>query len=291
MELLYIVLSNFFGGSSYPAISIALRGFPQLDLLFLRMAGCALLFAPVLWSSRRRFRELAPRDWALLAAVGVFGYALPLALGTYGQKLSSASSASLLLGMEPVSIVVLSAVFLRERLSALKAFALAAGLSGAGLIAFQGLPRLGAAVSSRLAGDLMLAAAGVCWALYTVIGKPLLGRVRPLDYTAATSLLCFIAVAAWAGPRLSPGAWRAAGAREWLALLYLTAGGSLLGALFWNLALRTAPASRLANFVFLQPLIGVALGAWLLGEPLSRWTLYGAVLVLAGMWTAARAAA
>jgi drug/metabolite transporter (DMT)-like permease len=180
---------------------------------------------------------------------------------------------------------------LGERLTAVKAFALAAGLSGAGLIAFQGAPSLGAGVNSRLEGDLLLAAAGVSWSLYTIIGKPLMGRVRPLDYTAATSLLCFIGVAAWAGPSLSPQAWRAAGALEWLALLYLTVGGSLLGALFWNLALRTAQASRLANFVFLQPLVGVALGAWLLGEPLSRWTLLGATLVLAGMWTAARAAA
>jgi drug/metabolite transporter (DMT)-like permease len=288
VETLLLVLTNALGGSTYPAAAVALRGFPARDASFLRMAMCAVLFAPFVWRARGRLAALNRRDWLLLAAVAAFGYALPLVLGFYGQTLSTASSAALFIGMEPVSIVVMSSLFLGERLTPLKVLSLVLGLAGAMLIAFQGWPRAEGALGGRMLGDLTLAAAGVCWGLYTVIGKPVLGRVEPLDYTAVTTVFCFLGVAAWAAPGLSPAAWRAAGAGPWLAVFYLAAAGSFLGALIWNVVLRGGEASRSANFIFLQPLVGVALGAGFLGDPLTRWTAAGGGLVLAGMWAATR---
>jgi len=288
METLYLILTNVIGGSCYPAITVALRGFTARDAVFLRMLASTILFAPILWRSRKGLAGLSLADWARMAAVGLFGYALPVALGIYGQKLSSAASASLLLALEPVSIVLLSCLFLGESLTGIKALSLTAGLAGTALIAFQGLPSLGLSPTGRLAGDLLLAAAGVSWALYTVIGKPLLSRVRPLDYTAATTLFGFLGVAAWASPGLEPAAWRSAGLAPWLCIIYLAAGGNFLGALLWNLALEKAEASRLANFIFLQPLVGVTMGAFCLGDALTAWTLAGGTLVLAGTWAALR---
>ena len=288
MDTLLLVLTNAAGGSSYPANAVMLRGFSPRDAIVVRMGLSSLFFLPFLWRARRRLAALSRRDWGLLAAVGAFGYALPLALGNYGQTLSTSSSAALLIGMEPVSIVALSCLFLGERLTGLKMLSMAAGLAGTALIAFQGLPRFDA-LRGRLAGDLVLAAAGCCWSLYTVIGKPVLSRVEPMDYTAVTNLLCFLGVAAWAGPGLSPGLWRAAGTGPWLAIFYLAAVVSFLGALAWNVALKRVEASRQANFIFLQPLVGVALGAGFLGDPLTRWTAAGGALVLGGMWAATRA--
>jgi drug/metabolite transporter (DMT)-like permease len=159
------------------------------------------------------------------------------------------------------------------------------------LIVFQGPPRFGAALGGRLAGDLVLAASGCCWALYTVLGKPVLARAEPLDYTAATTALCFLGVAAWAAPTLSPSTWGSAGRGPWLAIVYLAVVGSFLGAVIWNVALRRVEPSRLANSIFLQPVVGVAIGVGFLGDPLTRWTAAGGALVLAGMWAATRSEA
>ncbi len=281
-------MTNILGGACYPAISIALRGFGDRDVAFLRMGLCSLLFVPLLLHSRKRLCALAARDWALMAVVGFFGYSMPLALGICGQKLSTAASASLLLTLEPITIVFLSCLFLGERITQRKGLAFAAGLLGTGFITFQGLPHWGESLTGRMTGDLMLAAAGASWAIYTVIGKPLLTRVRPLDYTAVTTVFGFLGVALWAGPDLSPGAWRSAGALAWAGIVFLGVGGNFLGGLLWNLALERTEASRVANFIFLQPLVGVALGAWLLGDALTAWTLAGGALVLAGVRAATR---
>ena len=195
------------------------------------------------------------------------------------------------IGMEPVSIVVMSTIFLGERMTAVKFLSLAAGLSGAMLIAFQGPPRLGMALSGPVAGNLILAFSGICWGLYSVLGKPVLNRVEPMDYTAVTTVICFIGVACWVAPGLSPASWRSAEPAAWGALLYLAVAGSFLGAWIWNVVLRKVEASSSANYIFLQPLVGVMLGAGFLGDPLTRWTAIGGTLILLGMWAANRVAA
>ncbi len=282
-------LANVCGGSTYPATTVALRAFAERDLIFVRMLLALALYVPLLWSARARFRALGRRDWLLCAVAGVFGFGLPIVLGTVGQKLSSATSASLLIGMEPVAIVLLSALFLGERLTRWKVAAMALGLSGASFIAFQGPPRLGDAFSDRLLGDLILATHGACWALYTVIGKPVLKKLRPLEYAAITTVFGASATTVWGlTGGVSPASWSAAPASSWAALCYLVLIGSIAGTWLWNTALEGLDASTQANFIFLQPLVGVLLGVGLLGDPFTRWTAFGGGLVLAGVWSANR---
>jgi drug/metabolite transporter (DMT)-like permease len=253
------------------------------------MALCAALFVPFLWRGRRRLSAATRGDWARIWAVGLFGYALPLSLGTYGVKRSSATSASLLVGIEPVTIVLLSALFLGEALTGLKIVSLVLGLSGAMLIAFQGFPDLSGAFSDRLKGDLILAFHGGCWALYSVLGKSALKRVDPLDFTAATSVIGFLGVALWALPGSNPSAWAAAPLTAWYATTYLAVAGGFLAVMLWNIALNKVEASKVANFIFLQPVVGVLLGVGLQGDPLTAWSMAGGALVLGGMYAASRA--
>lgn len=285
---LLIGVSNILGGSTYAVTTAALRGFSEKDLILLRMALCALLFVPMAWSGRRRLAKATRGDWARMLGVGLFGYALPLALGTYGVKMSSATSAALLVGVEPVTIILLSAVFLGEGLTGLKIASLILGLTGAMLIAFQGLPTFSGAFSDRLKGDLILAFHGSCWALYSVLGKSALKRVNALDFTAITSIIGFIGVGLWAAPGAAPSLWAEVPLRYWLAMIYLAAAGGFLAVILWNVALEKVEASKVANFIFLQPVVGVLLGVFLQGDPFSGWSMAGGSLVLGGMWAASR---
>ncbi len=280
----FIALSNILGGSTYAATASALKGFPLKDMILLRMALCAALFLPLAWRGRRRLATTSLRDWAFMISVGLFGYSLPLALGTYGVKLSSSTNASLLIGIEPVAIVLLSTLFLGETLTRLKIISIVLGLTGAMLITFSSPSMLPEAFVDRFKGDMILVAHGCFWALYTVLGKPALKHVAPLDFTAVTSIIGFFGVAVWAGPGAHPAAWAAAPHSAWLALSYLSIAGSFLGVIFWNEALKTLKASSAANFIFLQPVVGVLLGVGLQGDQLTRWSAAGGALVLSGMW-------
>jgi drug/metabolite transporter (DMT)-like permease len=68
------------------------------------------------------------------------------------------------------------------------------------------------------------------------------------------------------------------------ALIYLIVMGSLLGFSAYLFLLRTMPASRVATYAYVNPIVALALGAWLGGEPLAAMTLVAATVSLAGVY-------
>lgn len=284
--LVYLIATNVLGGASYAATGFAQEGFSDVAIVFLRVFLGGLLFLPFLAAGLRSSR-FTRGEWLRMAAVGLFGYAAPLLLGTWGQRLSSATNGALMIGVEPVSIVLLSAIFIGERLNLLKAGAVAAGLAGVAFIVFQG-PPWGASLTPRLEGDLLLFLHAICWSLYSVIGKPLLGRVDPMLYTGITTGIGLIPLTVFAMPALLSGPPVLISGSAVGGVLFLAIGVTFLATWLWNKALELVPASQLANFIFLQPLVGALLALCLRGESFSVWSASGGACILLGVFLAAR---
>jgi drug/metabolite transporter (DMT)-like permease len=276
---------NLFLGATYFATKKALAGLPELSVVVVRTGVALACLAPLagMTSLREILRAARPARLRLLA-MGGLGYALPLALGNYGVAYSSASHASLLIGTEPICVALFGALLIGERLSALRLLALGVGLVGATAVVSNGNPFQGVRDTSHLAGDLLLIAHGAAWSIYTIAGKSLLGRFSPLGISAASlaiALPLLLPLAALELPRLERGP-ALIPALGWALGLGLFA--SALGTVLWNQALARMDASTLAGFVFLQPVVGVLLGHYLLGEELRSEAVAGGALVLAAVY-------
>lgn len=280
-------LTNVLGGSSYVATEYLLTGFDPFAGVFWRTFLGALCFLPWVIARRKAFPR-ARSDWARMAAMGLLGYAAPLIAGYWGQEYSTATNASLLIGVEPVSIVFLSALFLGERLTFLKVAAMASGLAGAALLVLQGIPFVNTTVTPQLKGDVLLALHGFFWSLYSVIGKPLLNRVDPFILTFVTTAIAAVPMAILAGPTLLTPFHRPPPFPALAAMLYLVVVLTFLGTLTWNMALKEAGASVFANFIFIQPLTGALMGIFLQGDAFTVWSAAGGAFILLGMWGATR---
>jgi drug/metabolite transporter (DMT)-like permease len=279
--ILLLLITNFIGGSSFVATAYALKGFPTFAVVFWRMFLTSLLFLP--FSNRIFKKTLTLNDWLRMAAVGIFGYVAPLLVGAAGQNLSDATHASLLMSVEPAAMIFLSAAFLGEGLTTLKVIALVLSVLGSCLIVFPDM----ASLSHSSAGDLLLGLQGFLFALYSVIGKPVLRKIDALSFTAITTFFGFLPMAFLAS-RFSIMPIVANARQAVMALAYLSAVVTFVGAITWNMALEKIPASQLANFIFLQPLIGVFFGVFALKETLTFWSIGGGLLILVGVYCAAK---
>jgi drug/metabolite transporter (DMT)-like permease len=67
----------------------------------------------------------------------------------------------------------------------------------------------------------------------------------------------------------------------WVLLLAFLA--TALGMVAWNRALREVSASTMALFVFVQPVVGLAIGIVALGERVGWWAILGATLIVQGV--------
>ncbi len=282
------IVANLVGGSSYVLTKIALDGLTESTVIVVRTIVALAVLLPVAHGRVGAVLRARGPDRLRLFAMGVVGYALPLVLGSYGIRRSTATNAALLIGTEPLGVVLLSALVLHESLGRARLAALGLGIVGATVLVTNGIPLVTVTYAPHPIGDLLLVAHGFAWSIYTVAAKRLLARYDALAVSAASLVVALPFLLVPAAIETRRFAWDAAALVPALAAavmlgLVVSAGMTVL----WNRALRHLDASRMAGFIFLQPLAGMLLGVVLLGEPTTLYALLGAALILTGVFVVA----
>ena len=274
-------------GVSFVATKAAVAEISPVALVCARAALGAILLIGVLMAKGEPL--LLPRDsLGPLALMGFVGVAFHQLLQAYALTLTSAVNTGWLIGITPIWSALFAAIALRERLPAGRVAGLLIGFLGAGLVVTRGRIS-GALALPSTRGDFLILLSTLNWALYTVLGHPTIRRLGPTRATAGSML----AGALWLAPIfLVFGAWRDFGdlsATGWIAVLFLGLLCSGIGYLFWYGALARVDASRVAAFLYLEPLVTLAAAALLLGETISLATIAGGALLVAGVILVQRA--
>ena len=272
------------------ATKAALRELSPPTLIFARFAlGTALLM--VLVRARGEAWPLPRSDWPALALMGFVGIFLHQMLQAFGLTTASAVHAGWLIGLIPIWSALLSALVLKEKFGAGKLAGLAAGFAGAVVVISQGKFQRGLLALPSTRGDFLILLSTVNWAVYLILGHGTLKKLGPRRATAGAMFFGWLMLApffvlsrGWLElPHLT--------ATGWGAVLFLGIGCSGLGYLFWYGALERIEVSRVAAFLYLEPLVTLAAALALLGETLNLATLAGGLLVLAGVFIMQRAPA
>lgn len=232
--------------------------------------------------------RLSVRQWAatgLLGLLGVFAYNL-FFMGALARL--PASRAALIIALNPAITIAISAVALGERLSARRWAGVAVALLGVAIVVSKG--RLANLSGGGVGlGELLMFGAVTSWALYTILGRKVLGGLSPLaatNYAALWGTLMLGAVAAPDFGTLHPSTfdWRMI-----TSLLYLGVLGTALAFVWYYVSVKKVGASTTSIFNNLVPVFGVAISVALLGESLLPSMLIGGAVTIAGVLMVSRA--
>lgn len=277
---LTLALANTLWAGTYTAGKVALRELSPVELNALRFLLASAILAPVLV---RGWRQIAwTRATVLtLAQCVFFGWVLNKTLEYVGLNLSTASDTALLISTESLFTAILSWTLLREPVRRAGLLSLAVGLLGAYLIVERGLvPTLHPGGGSlRVVGDVLIVLSLLVEAAYTVRGKSAVASMPPLLFTAVTiagSLVFWVPAGAVNVLRSGLPHLSAAG---WLGVLYMAVVATVTAYWLWFRGLRALDGSAAAPMLFIQPLAGTALAAWLLKDQLTGATLVGGALI------------
>ncbi len=270
-------------GGMYVVSKVILDRIPPWVLLEMRFVlGLLALGAVAGRAGRWRVRR---EDLPVLAALGLVGYTGSIGTQFLGIELSGAALGSLLTTASPAFIALFAWRILREPLDARKVAALF--IASAGVVAVIGLP--GESSGGMLRGNLFLLGAAVAWALYTVMGRLLTREgLSPLTVTLWANLfgVLFTApIAAWQWSRTSFSL--PTEPLTWTGVLYLGVLATAAAFYLWNKGFEYVQPSTGSLYLFVQPLVGGALGAALLGERLSPGFFVGAVLIVSAIYLSA----
>lgn len=270
----------FFWGTTYLAIRVGLETLPPTlfgGLRFL-LAG-TVLFAFVRWRGERLPRG---REWSSLGLVGVLLLGVGNGVVVWAEQWISSGMTALLITTSPFWVAG-AEQFGRggERAGPRILSGMVMGFGGMALLVWPEL--FGTQLDGRfLLGVLLLQAGCASWSGGSVYAKRHPTRVAPL-MSAAVQMLAGGAALTLAGT--AKGEWAALdfNARSLGAFLYLVVFGSLVAYTAYTYAIRKLPLSLVSTYSYINPLIALALGWLLLGEPLGWRVALGAGVILCGV--------
>jgi len=219
----------------------------------------------------------------ILGLSGVTGYHLFFFLGI---NYTTAISASVLGNTAPIFIAILSAIFLKERMNWMKITGILIAFIGTICIITKLEPVL---FSSHVVGDILIVASILSWAIYTIVGKPMLQRYEPMMVTFYSMLVGtpFLVIAALAKEDVRIIANLSIGL--WIIVVYLAIVCSAIGYFLWYEGLKRMEPSKAGVFIFTIPIYTIILSILFLGETLTYPIVLGTILVMLGVYLTEKA--
>jgi drug/metabolite transporter (DMT)-like permease len=267
-------------GGTYLAIALGLESIPPLLLIAARsILGGAVLFA---FSQLRRLVLRPWQDWRHAAISGALLFVGCHGALAYAQRYVPSGLSAIILATIPFWIVLVN-VSTGQSETLKRLLALVPGLAGVGLIAWNETSNTQHSLPIGMIA--LLLASSLSWALGSVYVQRQAAHIPPHDLAGmqlicgGASLLALSGLAGeWAG--FVP---RQVSIVSLSAMLYLALFGSVIGntAYLWLLDRMSAPI--VATYTFVNPVIALILGVWVLGERTTIPSLAGAALVISSV--------
>ena len=259
-------------------------------LALLRWLIASFLFSLGHWGELRRHRSDIAKDWKRYLVLGALGMWICGAWIYIGGRTTVAVNIALIYSISPVLIVAASAIWLKERITALQAGGVLLALAGVLHVVLKGQWGHLAAVH-LVPGDGWIFAATLSWTAYALLLKrwpsPLgaSARLTVVSLAGVLVMLPFAIAEAWVNP---------------LPVLTLKGFGLVLAAaalpgygayLAYSVMQRELGAARVSVVLYLGPIYAVVIAWIVLGEPLQWHHAVGMALVLPGICLVNRQAA
>ncbi|HUT51367.1 MAG TPA: DMT family transporter [Alphaproteobacteria bacterium] len=259
-------------GTSWPAMRMVFTEVPvwQFRAVTCAISGIALLAIALATGERWR---VPWRHWGVLIAAAIFNMVIWQICVGYGLSMLGAGHGAIITYTLPIWTAAISVLVLKERLTWRKALAVALGAAGVLVLLSSDF----AAIGTSPLGAAYLLAAAIGWAIGTIIVKRVawtVGMYTLAGWQLLISCVPMTAIALAAEPFMLH---QIRGDTLWAAL-YVTFIALIAGYALWFKIVEHFPAIIASLGSLMVPVLGVASGALILGEPLG-W-IEGAALAL-----------
>jgi len=271
-----LLVLSIIWGLAFVAIKQVVTELSPVNLALLRwFVACVpfLILFPIIGRPRARFERRDIPRLLVVAFANVVGYHISL---YYAETTLSAGLSALLTSFGPIFIAILSYLLLSEKAGKKVLFGLLLAIAGTavlsiGSVSLNDLSSYGGIIEALLTA--------FCYALFTVLGKPLVHKYG----SASTTILAGLIGTAMMLPLLTPSFFAQTSALSltgWAGVLYLSLLSTVFGYLMFYALVSRGAVTRLAIQLYLIPVVSVVGGALLLSEPLTASVVVGGGMML-----------
>ena len=269
-------------GSSFVSTKVLMEtgGFTPVEMYTYRFSAAYIILLCF------TFRKIFCNNWrdeVTLAVSGMCAGSLYFVTENYALTLTTTGNVSLLSSVSPIFTAILMAIVFKQSIKPGVIIGSVIAFIGVGCIIFSH----GFSFEIKPAGDLLALTAAVCWAVYSILVR----RVIPYYNTFFITRKLFFYGVITSIPLLlaQPQTYHFKALFDLshpeflLNFIFLVIMCSLLAYIIWNEAMKILGPVATNNYLYLQPLVTMILGYFIMGEEIMVLGYVGCVLIVGGL--------
>ncbi|MBR9833276.1 DMT family transporter [bacterium] len=273
--------ANLIYGVNYSIAKLVMPEFIEpFGFIFCRVLGALLLF----WGLTvfMKGEKIERKDYWRLFICGAFGVAGNQLSFFYGLNITSPINAAIIMTCNPVLVLIMSSIILKERINGLKLGGIFMGLTGAvGLILFNKSLTIS---TDTIIGDLFIFINATSYAIYLVMVKPLMKKYEPLTVIKWVFLFGFLFVFPFGFNQFKAIEWSTFTTNTWLAFSFVVVATTFFAYLFNIYALKSVNPSVVSIYIYSQPIVATMVTLFIGQDELNFLKLFSALLIFVGVY-------
>ena len=266
---------------------LIINGLSPAQIFTLRfIIAYVLLTGFSLWRGRHKWLSDNWRDELTMMALGLTGGSMYFLTENESLRFTTATNTSLIVCSCPLFAMLIIALFYRsERFSARQVWGSIVALAGMAAVVLNGHFVL----HLSPLGDTLAFSACLCWALYTLLMKPVMGRYPAMFITRKVFFYGILTILPYYIFVPDMPSWDVLTRPDVAVnLFFLGSVASMLCYLTWSWCMKGLGAVVCTNWVYVNPITTIV-AAWLiLGEQITMYFLIGSALIITGMYLSSK---
>lgn len=278
---LAVLAANLIYGANY---TIAKQVMPEyieaFGFIFIRVLVTALVFWGL--ASLGANEKVDKSDFPRLFACAVFGVATNQLLFFKGLDLTAPINASLMMTTNPIMVLIVASLLIREKITFRKVAGITIGILGASTLLLWG-KKVSFSSASAL-GDFFILINSLSWGTFLIIVRPLMQKYKTITVMKWVFLFGSVLVFPFGWEEFNAIRWETFTTPVWLATFYVVICTTSLAYMLNTVALKNLSPSAVSAYIYLQPLFATAFAIMLGKDYLNMLHVISALLIFTGVY-------
>lgn len=248
--------------------------------IVLRVGGATVLFW--LFSFIGPKEKIDKKDYIHFFIAALFGIAINMLMFFKGLEHTTPIHASVISTISPILVLIMSAIFLNEKLTSMKILGVFIGFAGAIILTVYGKSLR--SDDNVLLGNTLIFINATSFAIYLILVKKLTAKYHPLTFLKWLFLFSFFMVVPFGYSELMEIDLPSFSPYVFFAVAFVIIGATYIANLLNPLALVHLRASTVSIFIYIQPVIAGLFAIIMGSDNLTTVKVVASTLIFLGIY-------
>jgi len=276
-----LIIAAFIWGSTFVVVKELIKGMDIILLIFIRFLIASIIFLPLIKIFSKNVKKLSKDAVLKLVLTGIFGMSLNFIFQYIGLSYTTVTNSTLIIMFDPLIIITLSHIFLKEIFKKKKIIGVLLAILGSFFLITNGSLDISTHYND-LIGISFILLGEFCWCSYFIMGKKLVENYPPMiviGYSTIFGVIFLLPITLFSTSILTLSTFSL---NSWIWIFYLAISG-IFAYYFYFYGLKKLYASLVGMFDYLIPVFSIILASIFLNEIITIYVIIGGILIVLGI--------